>query len=315
MTSSSDSHAVLIPLRWSARRRLLRCFSLSFFPLIVCLLLPTPLLFLGAIPYFLGIIASGVAAILIVKRRLENEEKNDIHQNGPFLRITPTHIHFPEPLEPKSLALGSTRIEHWRLPYRYRHKAGTSEPPAAFVRLEGAGHKITLIGQDNINLEPFPLLTHKESLAKTAGTHVVVVDPVALLRAHPFLLARARANRENKQAAAARSAAPEEPASWMKWGLSAAENQALIAAGADVHARDAEGRNALAHQANPPANTIGYAPPDFAALQVLLDAGIDPPDAATAAEWKSRAQAQVTSALEQMGAAAFAQWLDRLLRD
>ena len=129
------------------------------------------------------------------------------------------------------------------------------------------------------------------------------VDPLALVAARGFLV---------KQVGADSSVPGGGEKTLLRWGLSAEENRELIRAGVDLHAVDGQGRNALAHQALPPAHVIGYCKPDVAALQVLLDAGLAPPDAVTAQRWKSVAHQHATSALESSEASAFGEWLDRI---
>jgi hypothetical protein len=299
---------VKIPLRWSDGRRFMRCLASIFLAVLACIVIPAPLLWIDAVYYLIGIGASGIAAILIVKRRLENDEKHSIRRQGPFIEIDTTHIRFPPGHHPAELAIARTSITRWRLPSRYSATNKTSTPPYAYVMLKGDGHHITLSGCDFIhNMEPFPLITREEFIARTQGSTFIAVDPEALIRGYQFML---------KNAPVQQKSTPPKPqpqtTSLMQWGLSAEENRKLIEAGADVHAIDADGLNALAHQAVPPRNYIGYCMPDLTALQVLLDAGISRPDPATAQQWKARTSQHVTSALENSEATAFGEWLDRI---
>lgn len=306
--TTGDKSTVRIPLRWTERKRLLRTLTLILWAVLGSILLPAPLLLLAPVIYLIGIAAVGTAAILLVKHRVETEEKRSIRLHGPFIEITSTHIRFPPGHGPAELPIAGTRIERWHLASRYSPTSKLSTPPTAYLMLKGNGHHITLSGCDFIhNMAPFPLITVDESVAKTTGSTFIAVDPETLLSGYAFILKNTVA-----KIAAEKAAAPDSPNPLMKWGLSAAENLALIQAGADIHATDSEGLNALAHQALPPANYIGYCRPDPAALQVLLNAGISPPDPVTAERWKSMTLSKATSAIEYSEATSFCEWLDRI---
>jgi hypothetical protein len=94
----------------------------------------------------------------------------------------------------------------------------------------------------------------------------------------------------------------------------AESNRLLLAAGADVRLTDDQGRTALWHQANPPDGAVvGYSTPDFAALDVLVAAGVARPTPAEAAQWVAWAESLVSAATEANDCAAFKKWLGRLL--
>lgn len=94
----------------------------------------------------------------------------------------------------------------------------------------------------------------------------------------------------------------------------AESNRLLLAAGADVRLTDNQGRTALWHQANPPDSAVvGYVAPDFAALDVLVAAGVMLPTPAEAAQWVAWAETLVSAAIEAGDCAAFKKWVGRLL--
>lgn len=94
----------------------------------------------------------------------------------------------------------------------------------------------------------------------------------------------------------------------------AESNRLLLAAGADVRLTDDQGRTALWHQATPPDSAvIGYSTPDFAALDVLVAAGVALPTPAEAAQWVAWAETLVSAAIEAGACAAFKKWVGRLL--
>jgi hypothetical protein len=96
----------------------------------------------------------------------------------------------------------------------------------------------------------------------------------------------------------------------MVHGRTVAVNRSLLAAGADLSATDIAGKNALFHQALPPGGAVGFCAPPFDALQILLDAGIEQPQADEAEVWKHYANSAVTSAAESGDAMRFCAWID-----
>ena len=87
--------------------------------------------------------------------------------------------------------------------------------------------------------------------------------------------------------------------------------RALAAAGTDPRHTDASGANALALRATPPPElrVIGFAPPDYDALEALLSIGVPGPSLPEAKEWLARADAVVCAAGEASDAQAFGRWL------
>lgn len=96
---------------------------------------------------------------------------------------------------------------------------------------------------------------------------------------------------------------------------SAEANRALIEAGADLHAVDAAGERALAHQADVLTVGTGYGCPDLEALQVLIDAGAPLPTPDEAEAWIARTEGSVSHHMEHADWQRFAAWARRLARD
>ena len=84
-------------------------------------------------------------------------------------------------------------------------------------------------------------------------------------------------------------------------------NQLLVEAGADPNAQDPGGNHVLDYQVG--SDGTGYCPPDYQALEVLLEAGAQRPDRSQARRWLERARSQITSALEANECRAFEAWL------
>lgn len=97
----------------------------------------------------------------------------------------------------------------------------------------------------------------------------------------------------------------------MNW-RSAEENRILLAGGADPNARDRAGQSVLDHQSGYTCSAIGYCAPDFAALDVLLEAGATPPTVDQGERWIESARGAVTAACEHNDAVRFEEWVRRV---
>lgn len=95
----------------------------------------------------------------------------------------------------------------------------------------------------------------------------------------------------------------------MRFKLGSDCNRLLLQAGGDAAAEDALGNSVLAHQAGVLFGYCGYCRPDFAALELLLEAGARGPGPGQAKHWIEGAHEQVCSGGEAMDARAFERWV------